>query len=392
MFDRNMFSNIIDVTVDPIAGFTCEGVEEKVWIEHNGKEYLYKIDCKNKLGFTELLFSHLGQKVGYDCVNCYPAIRDNTKGVIVESYLTKEIINVISLQDYVNKYDPFYFGNDEYSLEEIIKQEKKLNKNGLYFAPDFLDKFREMVLVDCILGNIDRHFKNVEFLAYKGEDGKKYITLAPMYDNGRMLSQATFSVRNWNKNYDYKGNDYACMESQFLTIDLRHKFDLFSANKKNVYTIYSIVKEMERNPKLVQLYEKFKKLDIEKEIRYVDQVSNYNLSEKNIKFMVDYFKERLRLIESMLVQYKTTSPKIKNKIQKKSTRIFAKSGYYNKNIDEIEKRLVNGLVQEQFGSGLRENNCHEAKYSKLQNLSMEDTQIDNKQIKQQGNEEEINKG
>ena len=66
-----------------------DGVEEKYWVRYKGKSYLYKKDTEARYGFGEILCSYLGQRLGFECVNVYPAKDFKSNGVIVESFLKK---------------------------------------------------------------------------------------------------------------------------------------------------------------------------------------------------------------------------------------------------------------------------------------------------------------
>ena len=78
------------------------GIEQKFWVELEGKDFLYKKDNKRYLGFAELFYSYLGKVLDFNNVNVYPA-KDGlvSKGVIVESYITKDVIITYSFDDFI---------------------------------------------------------------------------------------------------------------------------------------------------------------------------------------------------------------------------------------------------------------------------------------------------
>ena len=104
-FSRKMFEQTNDISDLPLAKRALVGVEYKYWVNYRNTDFLYKQNDRNELGFFELLCCHLAQKVGFDCVNCYPAEDGFGKGVIVESYLSPAVIRTISLSDLLDNYN-----------------------------------------------------------------------------------------------------------------------------------------------------------------------------------------------------------------------------------------------------------------------------------------------
>lgn len=336
-FSKVLFENNTDISSSPVSGSNFVGIEKKHWVKIDGKQYLYKIDGLNNLGFTELFFSHMGQLLDFDCVNVYPATKGNTKGVIVESFITPDVVQVVTLSELINKYDKKNKKDHNvciYSVEEFLKIEKKLNKDGVYLSPDLLEKFKKMILVDCVLGNTDRHLNNVEFLVYKDINGKNYITLAPMFDNGRILS------RESEFKYKLQGPYvFAHRDTPRLTMHSRQDCYNLAFEIKTDNAIYSIAKEIIRDPELMNLYQRFKRVSIEYELKYVNQKSNYNLSEEEIDFMVKFYKQRIALIDAMLGLIKE-DPKIAEKqYTHRPMRFCSVFKFYEKNIEKIEKRM-----------------------------------------------------
>ena len=129
-FDHYMFDRRSDVSTMLKKQEEYMGIEEKFWVTHEGVDYLYKLDSGSNLGFGELLFSYICQKVGLNVVKCYPAQdqKKKTRGVIVESFLTEVVKRKISLEDLQEKYNTL---SDEDKLAgrctvlDILKMEKK---------------------------------------------------------------------------------------------------------------------------------------------------------------------------------------------------------------------------------------------------------------------------
>ena len=331
-FNNNMFSSVQDVSTSGKKKAERVGVEKKYWIEQNGVDYLYKIDDQKDLGFGELFCSHIARKIGFDCVNVYPAIDKEykTKGVMVQSFLTAEYDMSRRLSDIVEEYDKLYMDPySRYSVEEFLRLEKKFNKDGIYFAPDCITKLKQMVLADFMLGQVDRHLGNIEMLFFTDKaTGKTYVTPAPMFDNGRILGLAQTDNILGSRIESYRAVPSLVMHSR-------------QDGQKEMMTEcagYSLLEEMERDPKLYAMYQKFKDLDIAKEIEYVCQQTGYTLMPEQIRYMQQYFETRISIIDECVMQ-KMENPKNYHREHTKNPTRFPLKKPWKKLVEKHEKQI-----------------------------------------------------
>lgn len=315
-FSKKMFECVHDISETPLAKRTMVGVEYKYWIKYKGSDYLYKQDDRNQLGFFELLCSHLAQKVGFDCVNCYPANDGYGNGVIVESYLSSDVVRTISLLDILDNYN--FKSATQYarmgkgcwfSIDEFFKNKAVLEKEGIYFAPNLREKFEQMVLVDYLLAQMDRHELNVEFLLSVDKfTGKKILSLAPMYDNGRILGATRFNFLATPQEI-----------SQDMHPQLTIKFHDLNSGKSEIDCVaQTLAQQIVQKPYLAQIYNKFKNLDFMKEVQQVAKTSGYELSEKQLLVIERVFNDRINYIEQNLQKIDQNSKK-QTKFAKKSS-------------------------------------------------------------------------
>ena len=310
-----MFEQTTDISDLPLARRSLVGVEYKYWINFDGTDFLYKQNDRNELGFFELLCCHLSQKVGFDCVNCYPADDGFGKGVIVESYISPKVVRTISLSDLLENYD--FESATQYarmgrgcwfSIDEFIENQKVLEKDNIYLARDLREKFEQMVLVDYLLAQMDRHETNVEFLLTEDKfTGKKILSLAPMYDNGRMLGATRFNFLATPKEI-----------SEDMHPQMTIAFHDTKGGKSEIDCVAkTFAQQIKQKRHLSKIYYAFKNLDFMKEVKQVACVCGYDLSQKNLQIIERVYNDRIKHIEKHL-QKIDEKQKNKPKIAKKS--------------------------------------------------------------------------
>ena len=372
-FNKNMFSSVQDVSTSGKKQAEWVGVEKKYWIEQDGVEYLYKIDDQRDLGFGELFCSHIARLVGFDCVNVYPAVDKEygTKGVMVQNFFTSEYVASRRLQDYIDQYDKMYMDPySRYSIEELLRIEKKMEKDGIYLAPDCVKKLKHMVLADFMLGQIDRHLGNIEMLSYVDKQtGKTYITPAPMFDNGRMLGLAQSEYLMGAKIESFRAVPaFAISQRQ--------------GGPKEMITecvAYSLLEEMERDPELYAMYQKFKEIDIAKEIQYVCQQTGYTLLPEQIAFMQQYFEARISLIDECVMQ-KIEDPKQYHKEHTQKPVRFSIGKPWKKLIEKHEKKIekleTKILVESKFSTAEQSDDSQKVSLKQPTNYEIKEIQHD----------------
>ncbi len=297
-FNINLLKKCIDVNAKDInAGeFELSGIEEKIWLKKDDITYLYKIDDENNLGFYELIVSYLCHKIGVNCVNVYPAVDNINKqtGVIVESYLTDKHETQISLAKLVEKYSDYFVRVDVkrlgYSVEEIEEIVEKLKLLGFEVDNNLIESLKETCLIDYLLFQYDRHFGNIEFLFSK-ENGKDFVRLAPMFDNGRCL------------NYDCSTLGdiiYMMREGEVcLSMSNRQSSDIgINLYSKNI--AYFICKEIQNNNKLEEVYSRLLALDFDKMVDEIVELYPAKIRQNKIEVVKKTYKIRLNLIKKYL--------------------------------------------------------------------------------------------
>ena len=301
-FNEKMFSKQTNIGSIIKRKQTNEGVEQKFWIVYNGKKYLYKIDDKRHLGFGELFYCHLGQKFGFDCVNAYPAYdtKTNTKGVLVESFKPNGE-RALSLKDLIHFCVPYFSTHDYacyFSYQEFMRMEKVLATAKLEYEPNLGDKFKQLVLIDYLLGQTDRHDLNLEFLLQKNPQSKMItLKMAPLFDNGRAMGLPTLADDTLQELIEDAQDTVPCLG---ISDDRPMCFPM-NAEATQKVTKY-IAKAILNDKKLRVLYNKFASLDIRQEIESVDRQTKYGLSEKEKLYMTEFYKHRLGIISQLIVE------------------------------------------------------------------------------------------
>lgn len=301
-FNEKMFSKQTNIGSIIKRKQTNEGVEQKFWITYNGKKYLYKIDDERHLGFGELFYCYLGQKLGFDCVNAYPAYdtKTNTKGVIIESFKPNGE-RTLSLKDLIRFCCPFFSCQDYacyFSYQEFMRMEKTLKTAKLEYEQNLGEKFKALVLIDYLLGQTDRHDLNMEFLLVKSQNSKNIILkMAPLFDNGRAMGLPTISSDTFEELIE---DAQDTVPSLGISDDRPMCFPMNADATKKV-TKY-IAEAILNDKNLRVLYNKFASLDIRKEIENVNKITKYGMTEKEITYMTEYYNQRMQLLNALIVE------------------------------------------------------------------------------------------
>lgn len=151
--------------------FTTNGFLPKCWQIRNGKRVLYKGNNRQNLEvFSEFYASQIAEILGFNHVD-YDL--KEFKGTIASTcplFTTKEI-----------GYVPIGYFIKSDSIGEVNELLKKLSKENAQIYRDF----QNMILLDALIYNTDRHFGNFGFLI----DNKtmKIKRFAPIFDNGSSL-------------------------------------------------------------------------------------------------------------------------------------------------------------------------------------------------------------
>lgn len=158
-----------------ITGFhspdiTTDGVMEKFWYQVHGLPFLAKLDTIKDgiLMANEVLYSNIAASVG---IKTTPY----THGTIGE-------LNFCTCPSFITNAD------DDFILAMQVKhQDMRLSGERLLqhfmHSLGFSKEIRQMMTLDCIFHNTDRHEKNFGYILHKDNS----ISFVPLYDNGYCL-------------------------------------------------------------------------------------------------------------------------------------------------------------------------------------------------------------
>lgn len=157
---------------------TTDGMLKKAWIIENNVRYLLKSGYKNELlqPFNEVLASEICKRLGFNHVEY---TLDIYKDVIVSKcpcFINKET-ELITCHQIRNNMERYNNIND---YEDYINL---LQENGIKNARIEMEN---MYILDFLIMNEDRHLNN--FGIIRNVDTLKWISCAPIYDNGQSLN------------------------------------------------------------------------------------------------------------------------------------------------------------------------------------------------------------
>ena len=157
---------------------TTDGMLKKAWIIENNVRYLLKSGYKNELlqPFNEVLASEICKRLGFNHVEY---TLDIYKDVIVSKcpcFINKEA-ELITCHQIRNNMERHNNIND---YEDYINL---LQENGIKNARIEMEN---MYILDFLIMNEDRHLNN--FGIIRNVDTLKWISCAPIYDNGQSLN------------------------------------------------------------------------------------------------------------------------------------------------------------------------------------------------------------
>jgi len=295
---------MIDLRTEPHTPLNHEekGVMLKHWLELDGERYLFKTNYKypdytTYSNFGEVLYTNLSKKLNFPCVESYFATtnyyEDNCNGVLIKTFIKDyEKEDTMSYSDMIymartrdlNFYYKSNFDNVESCMEVVRYVAKYLDKKV-----DFKQIHRDLVkmaIVDCFLGQSDRHQTNIEFIF----DREHNMRLAPTFDNGLCLSfgYTDFQVEEFlardefskfRIQQDVDSSDVRFMGNNNMFVISRPK--MFRQNMDDAF-IVDILKEASKDSELRDLVENLLTLDIDKSLEILDMQNEVKLP-KNYK-------------------------------------------------------------------------------------------------------------
>jgi hypothetical protein len=154
-----------------------------------GTRYIFKLgnpDCP-ELAPVEYLCNVIGKRLGIPVPEPFALIQENNELAFVTKNFTQDIHghhNLVHLYHYLPE------GEDHYNVKNILETIGQQTQN----AKD-IHIFLEVLIFDALVGNHDRHGRNLAFL--ETGNGKR---LSPIYDNTSALGLETgkFLLADWN--------------------------------------------------------------------------------------------------------------------------------------------------------------------------------------------------
>lgn len=157
---------------------TTDGMLKKAWIIENNVRYLLKSGYKNELlqPFNEVLASEICKRLGFNHVEY---TLDIYKDVIVSKcpcFINKEteLITCHQIRNNMERHNNINDYEDHINL---------LQENGIKNARIEMEN---IYILDFLIMNEDRHLNN--FGIIRNVDTLKWISCAPIYDNGQSLN------------------------------------------------------------------------------------------------------------------------------------------------------------------------------------------------------------
>lgn len=276
-----------------------KGSEKKKTLVYNNKRYLVKfpdpIREKNKNisyinnAFSEYVGSHIFELSGFE-----------TQNTILGKYTynNKEKI-VCACEDFTSESHMLYefetlalSANPDKKIEtglsdimDVIEEIKKMNKINTILDDNIRDKFWDMFIIDCLIGNTDRHNGNWGIMIDTRNNTAKF---SPIYDCGSCLNpMLEDNELNLLSDVEIKNlavNCYSCIRENGKKIN----YISYIRNRKN----------NECNKALTRVFEKIK-LDIIN--KFIDEISCMTVVRKTFyKKIINYRYEILKDVYNAL--------------------------------------------------------------------------------------------
>ncbi|MDU8988566.1 MAG: HipA domain-containing protein [Clostridium perfringens] len=151
------------------------GILEKVVEEINGEKYLFKgvteILNGERLypGISEVIVSDICELFNIDCVRYDLVTRNNDLYTKCKWFYDSNVESYISASNYLKS---IRLGDKRLAFDEICSLNTSISNS-----------INEMIFIDYLINNTDRHFKNFGFVIDEGNN----MRLAPLFDNGFSL-------------------------------------------------------------------------------------------------------------------------------------------------------------------------------------------------------------
>lgn len=180
LIDEQVFKITKESLISP--DITTEGNLKKSWRMINGDRVLLKAGsgCLNQEPFNEVIASKFMTELGINHIDYELHWVNGKPFSVCKDFVTDN-------QDLVSAWKVFQIEkqlNNDSNYTHLMKMAQKLG------ITDFEQRINEMLVVDYLLLNEDRHFNNFGFI--RDVDTLKIIGFAPIFDTGSSLAYDTY--------------------------------------------------------------------------------------------------------------------------------------------------------------------------------------------------------
>ena len=193
------------------------GEQDKRWVINDNKRYLlkYGLPPYYELPFNEILASELCSRLNINHTKYRLVIRKKQEHNIYSScqcFTTEntEYVTAGFVQYVLQK------NKKTSSYNHLIECCKKLDMPDI---EDIKDRLSEMVLIDYIMANVDRHYGNFGFL--RDVNTLEWLGAAPLFDTGNSLFYETFTdnlIKSHSMNENVKSKTFATTQNKQLRL------------------------------------------------------------------------------------------------------------------------------------------------------------------------------
>lgn len=169
-YEIAILGKTISATVEELrSDLTSLGMFPKYWNRKNNRVYLYKTDTTSDFRYTiaEVRVSNYLQKMKVNSVKYWlEEMPDGKKFAVSECFCTNErsFVSALDVMDHFTR-----IGKDYHK----------------YINEYWLKDFSNMVVIDYVFANIDRHIENYGFMVDNNKN--QIISMAPLYDHNQAL-------------------------------------------------------------------------------------------------------------------------------------------------------------------------------------------------------------
>ena len=289
------------------------GIHQKYWVDINKQQYMFKYSSSKSdySDFGEVFVSYLSYVLGYKCIDamfCKDFFCENEEfykqnntlhkiyGTLIKSYRTKNVVETLSLCSLLKRYGKRHTASGVTTWETAYICEEFCAENNIVYPQKLEQELKEMALLDYLFVQVDRGVYNIEFLIEE-KRGKKYLKLAPMFDNGFCLHlMDNYAINNLLE-------DLKSHKSGVGLTSMNPKPDFYIEKTENIVNsdgsciVPDLATELIENKALLKLYENFKQLNIKDEVEFVASLYSRELPQIKKEIVCESIKNRIYMLD-----------------------------------------------------------------------------------------------